>query len=172
MKEIIERYVKNKIVVYIPTETKEEEQTIKKEEDYNAEMTFGFEIEEGIIKKLHRSLVMHKLIKLTDYESFRFYFNPYYERPPYLSKIYWNSRCKGSVEVLLHRIFIDSFEDEKQYRKYILPKIPYIFRTWDRKPLTLYNKSSLPYNDERDLKFVFEEVYGDINPYNTVSYIP
>lgn len=163
MKTIIERYIKTKIVLEAPLpEIEEEEKGEKKKEDYDVEISFGFPIKEEIIRKLHLSLVNHKLIKNTSYESFRFYFDPYYERPPFLSKIYWNSKCKGSVEVLLNRIFRDSFKDDKEYRKQILPKIPFIFRTWDRKPVTIYNKSSVPFNDEQTLEIVFEEVYSDV----------
>lgn len=163
MKTIIERHIKRKIVIYTPPETIEEEkETANNEEDYDKDISFGFAIEEEIIKRLHSSLVKHKLIKNTDLDSFRFYFDPYCERPPFLSKIYWNSKCKGSVEVLLHRVFRDTFENDKEYRKYIIPKIPYIFRTRDRKPLTIYNKSSVPFNDEQTLEIVFAEVYGDI----------
>ena len=162
MKQVIERYVKKKTIVYYPTEIKDEETVTEKEEDFSVEISFGFKIEENIIKKLHESLVKHKLIKLTDYESFRFYLDPYSERPPFLSRIYWNTKCKGSVDVLLRRIFKDSLKDSRDYSKMIVPKIPYIFRTWDRKPLTVYNKSNVPYNDEKILEIVFGEVYGDV----------
>lgn len=162
MSEIIERYVKLKISVNIPTETYRENMVNKTEDDYDSDVTFGFKIEDTLLKKLHYSLVKHALIKYTDYESFHYYFDPYSDRPPFLSKIHWNSKCKGSVEILLHRIFQDTFKDDREYRKNIIPKIPYIFRTWDRKPLTTYNKSSLPYNDELTLNKVFEEVYGDV----------
>lgn len=169
MTEKIQRYVKLKIEVWIPDEANNDKQIVSKIEDYSQDITFGFRIEEEILGKLHLSLIKHALIKNTDYESFRYYFDPYIVRPPFLSKIYWNSKCKGSVEILLHRIFRDTFKDEKEYRTFIIPKIPYIFRTWDRKPLTLYNKSSLPYNDEDTLKKVFEEVYGKVKNNKSVN---